>query len=322
MPALSIVVPVYNVEKYLHRCLDSILAQTFSNYELILVDDGSTDSSPSICDAYAAADPRIKVIHKENMGLSSARNAGLEVSTAPIVSFIDSDDYIAPNLYADVVDFHQTVGADIVEFQYKKVSPDIYTPYITSNKSPNYTIFTGIELIPRIYQNTPDASVTVWNKTYRRSLFDNLKFTVGKTNEDTLITPQLFFQASKVIIIDKVYYYYVQTSNSIMRSEFCLQKLDKIYALQQNRLFYIKKNLHNALAWHDTTYAFVLIKMLDLTRNKYGTTCHEYLEMRAEFVRLFPEFIRNKHFNLRQKLLLSCYLFNLNRESKKGCIAI
>ncbi|MCP9380716.1 glycosyltransferase family 2 protein, partial [Lacticaseibacillus paracasei] len=99
MPKISIIVPVYNVEKYLQKCVDSILAQSFRDYELILVDDGATDASPSICDDYAEKDQRVKVIHKQNGGLSDARNAGINVASAPFLGFIDSDDYIAPDMY-------------------------------------------------------------------------------------------------------------------------------------------------------------------------------------------------------------------------------
>ena len=181
-PLLSIIVPVYKVENYLQKCIDSILAQTFTDFELILVDDGSPDGCPALCDAAAAKDARVRVIHQKNGGLSAARNAGLDVARGAWIGFVDSDDYIAPEMYEKLYRAVQSTGADLALCDYAKVDeagvPGVQTHVPVPQKS-----LTGRELLQKAYWTTAQIA---WNKLYRRTIFAQLRYPVGKLNEDFL----------------------------------------------------------------------------------------------------------------------------------------
>ena len=147
-PLLSIIVPVYKVENYLQKCIDSILAQTFTDFELILVEDGSPDGCPALCDAAAAKDARIRVLHQKNGGLSAARNAGLDVARGEWIGFVDSDDYIAPEMYETLYKAVQSTGADLALCDYAAVD-EAGTPCLLPYTAPAQRIFTGRELLKK-----------------------------------------------------------------------------------------------------------------------------------------------------------------------------
>lgn len=298
--------PVYNVEKYLRRCLDSILNQTFADFELILVDDGSPDNCGTICDEYAQKDNRVRAFHKSNGGLSSARNFGLEKSRGSFVSFIDSDDFIAADLYETAVSLQKKYQADIVEFG---VCRDYQ---IEEKRREKYfeAVYSGVEMLSRLYRDCIGGSVYPWNKLYRKELFEKNRFTEGRINEDTLIMPKLYFSAKTVAVTNKYMYYYVLSEGSIMRSGFSIKRMDTIYAYQDNREFYLRHNLKDALEYHDATYAFMLLNMSKKIKGNFGSEHDAYKECVDRFVELFPDFMRNRRINLRQK-------FYLARECKK-----
>lgn len=174
-PKISIIVPVYNVEKYLERCLDSILSQSFNAFELILVNDGSTDNSYKICEKYSYNDKRIKLINKENGGLSSARNAGIEASQGEYIGFIDSDDYIDKFMYEILYNYAEKNKSDIVICKYKKVDANF-----GMNENLNYNVeeinYSNFQALNQLYEENNIEFVVMWNKLYKRSLFDNIKF--------------------------------------------------------------------------------------------------------------------------------------------------
>lgn len=229
-PNISIIVPIYNVELYLHRCVDSLLRQTYKNFELILVDDGSPDNCGAICDEYAAADSRICVIHKPNGGLSDARNAGLEVVQGEYIAFVDSDDWVAKDylerLMATLID----TGADICECDVLRTSgeeicPEQGTPVVYE---------TAEALLQLIHDGV--FRQYVWNKLYRREVIADILFPKGKTNEDEFWTYQVFGNAKMVAKISDVLYFYFQRPGSIMGETYSLRRLDALEAkLQRQR---------------------------------------------------------------------------------------
>lgn len=208
---ISIIVPVYNVESYLTRCIESILAQTYTNWELILVDDGSPDRCPEICDAYAAKDKRIKVLHKTNGGLSDARNHGLDVATGDYILFVDSDDYIHPHMLQAMSRLATEKNADIVQCSYIRGTENSFPTITESTK--HYTFDNK-----SIFISTRQQTI-LCAKFYRRSLWDSLRMPVGKIHEDDFTTWRLYCHSHRIVIIDTPYYYYYINPRGIMACE-------------------------------------------------------------------------------------------------------
>ena len=226
-PLLSIIVPVYDVENYLQKCIDSILAQTLTDFELILVEDGSPDNCPALCDA-AAKDARVRVLHQKNGGLSAARNAGLDAARGEWIGFVDSDDYIAPEMYETLYKAVQSTGADLALCDYVKVDENGALCTQTHVAVPQKSL-TGRELLQKAYWTTVQIA---WNKLYRRSLFAQLRYPVGKLNEDFFVIPEICLNTQRAVVVPEVLYYYVQRSDSIMGKSRTLRHYDGAEAAQ------------------------------------------------------------------------------------------
>ena len=227
-PLLSIIVPVYDVERYLQKCIDSILAQTFTDFELILVDDGSPDNCPALCDAAAAKDARIRVLHQKNGGLSAARNAGLDVARGEWIGFVDSDDYIAPEMYETLYKAVQSTGADLALCDYVKVDETGALCTQTHVAVPQKSL-TGRELLQKAYWTTVQIAC---NKLYHRTIFAQLRYPVGKLNEDFFVIPEICLNTQKAVVVPDVLYYYVQRGDSIMGKSRTLRHYDAAEAAQ------------------------------------------------------------------------------------------
>ncbi len=240
---ISVIVPIYKVEKYLSRCVDSILAQTYTDLEIILVDDGSPDGCGAICDAYAEKDSRIKVVHKINGGLSDARNAGLDVATGEYVGFIDSDDYIHPQMYEKLLDALRSTGSQISLCGYVYVDEE--TGAVLEDLSKYNPITTEVlsrkEALEKIcaYRSGYSYYVTAWNKLYERKLFDTIRFPKGKLHEDELTVHYLFNAVEQVATVSDLLYYYVQRAGSIMNTKATVKSLDIIEAMLNRYQFYL-----------------------------------------------------------------------------------
>ena len=222
MQKLSVIVPVYKVEPYIHKCVDSILGQTYTNLEVILVDDGSPDNCGKICDEYAAKDKRVKVIHKKNGGLSDARNAGIDISTGDIIGFIDSDDYIEARMYQEMIDYMEHNNLDIVCAD---------TNQVKGNKikfKPRYKknyVWNKQEALSEILNENLDNAA--WNKIYKREIIGNTRFPLGRVYEDVATIYKFIYNAHKVGYLSKPYYYYVKRKGSIVTSGFnCKSRYD------------------------------------------------------------------------------------------------
>ena len=236
---ISIIVPIYKVEKYINQCLDSICGQTYKNLEIILVDDGSPDNCGKICDEYAQKDSRIKVIHKENGGLSSARNAGLDVIKGEYISFIDSDDFIENNFIEKLYNLCIDNDVDIAECNYLQFENEIEK---TKNKD-KVEIFTSYEMQNRMYSVYGTRTTVVWNKLYKNYIYKELRFPNGKINEDEFCTYKAFYNCKKKIAVtNENLYYYRYNSESIMGKKFNSKRFDVIDAYEERKTFYKKHN--------------------------------------------------------------------------------
>ena len=237
MDLISIIVPIYKVEPYLDRCIQSIVAQTYDNLEIILVDDGSPDSCPAICDAWAKKDSRIRVIHKENGGLSDARNAGMAVATGKYVSFIDSDDHIAPEFIAKLYEAIVNTGAQIAECATDYVDED--GTVLRLRSAANTQQMGKLEALRRLVQED-GVYQTVWNKLYRRDIMADIPFAVGKLNEDEFWTYQVLDRIEKLAVVPEPLYHYLQRGGSIIGTGYNLRRLDGLEGLFQ-RMQYLQK---------------------------------------------------------------------------------
>ena len=212
-PLITVIVPIYNVEVYLRKCLDSILAQTYKNLEIILVDDGSPDGCPAICDEYAEIDKRIQVIHKENGGLSDARNAGVEIAMGDYIGFVDSDDWIMPDMYEYLLEGLCGYMADIAYCGFVNVH-STWAEYPNNQTDKVYTKETALnELFFDRLKNF------AWNKLYKAELWQNVRFPVGRNFEDILTMYKLFEQSKRIAILKEPKYYYLIRSDGITNTK-------------------------------------------------------------------------------------------------------
>lgn len=235
---ISVIVPVYNVEKYIRRCIESILIQEYRNFELILVDDGSTDSSGDICEEYAKDNNRITVIHQENKGLSGARNTGISNAKGEWVVFIDSDDYISKTMLGDLYDaaINNNVTLAMCDFQcIDETGKD--TGESTGSPIKNECVDSHT-LLKRLYRTGGWFYIVAWNKIYHRSLLDEEFYPIEKLHEDEFVIAELIWKAKTVVCIDKKDYYYVtQRPGSIMHGKQIKLFLDLLEALSQRFMF-------------------------------------------------------------------------------------
>ena len=205
---LSVIVPVYNSEKFLQRCINSILHQTYKDLELILIDDGSTDSSGSICDSFADIDSRVTVLHQKNSGVSEARNLGLNTAKGDYITFVDSDDYIDSNMYEKLISRLLEFNADISHCGYKRVNPE---GIIQKEVHGTHKVLcqNSIEAANCFLQGKY-FNCGIWNKLFKASLFENVRFNTNlKINEDVVVGFLAFQNAKKIVFVDETYYCYV-----------------------------------------------------------------------------------------------------------------
>ena len=226
MEKISVIIPIYKVEKYLERCINSVVNQTYENLEIILVDDGSPDDCPRICDKWAEKDERIIVVHKENGGLSDARNAGMKVMTGDYVFFVDSDDWIHKDTIRILKQYEEKHGVDIVECKAQVTSGEVDEASLEAD-SVETKVYNTAEAMAALLRDYP-LRQTVWNKLYRKDVVEGVLFEVGKYHEDEFWTYQVIDRAEKILYVDVELYYYFQRSDSIMGQAFSIKRLDAV----------------------------------------------------------------------------------------------
>ncbi len=295
MCEISIIVPVYNVEKYLEKCVDSILKQTFTDFELILVDDGSPDNSGAICDQYAEKDARVKVIHKENGGLSSARNAGIDVARGKYLGFIDSDDYIAEDMYALLYNNIVKEEADMsicgIYDVYKDKEPKILSKF--------RKVCTKTETM-KLILDANIISVHAVNKLYKRELFNSIRYPVGTITEDAAIILDIVNQCKKIIVESTQKYFYFHRENSISSKNFSKKDLQTITVWNKNERWILDNipslytEVHTRVCWANF---IVLDKIVNANaENKVSETGRivRYLRSNYKFIMKNSIITRNR----------------------------
>lgn len=246
MPEISIIVPIYNVEKYLKRCVDSILSQKFTDFELILVDDGSSDKCPKICDEYLQKDSRVRVIHKENGGQADARNAGLEVAEGKYIGFVDSDDFIHPQMYELLHAVSIIHDAGIVQCEFYRFNENENTGPFQDETVSSMRIMSKEEYLDAFYpENCYAVTSTVCNKLYKNTIFRELRFPLGQYYEDGSVLLETLDICAKsygnIILLPNQLYWYMQRKGSTMHSAYSPKWFQGTNNNNNNNLYFFRK---------------------------------------------------------------------------------
>jgi putative glycosyltransferase len=303
---ISIIVPVYNIEQYIEECVESVLAQDYQDYELILVDDGSIDTSGTICDRLQAKDRRIYVLHKVNGGLSSARNAGLDISNGEYVFFLDGDDRIPSDCLSNMLMAIEKSNSDLCVGDYIRFD----TKDVDAHTNIDWN---GIRLlegrqIPDIYLNYGGYFVVAWNKLYRKKIFDNLCYNEGKVHEDEFLAHKIWKKCARICCIDNIVYHYRYTQNSIMNSKLTIKRLDSIEAYC-DRIKSFRKDGHDLAAqnveyllWQDVRLKYFRV---DSQENK-----KRMFELRKLIRKNWKYLMKNVKFTYKEKIAISIFCVN------------
>lgn len=303
---ISIIVPVYNVEQYLEKCVDSIINQKYKNLEIILVDDGATDSSGKLCDELAKIDNRIKVYHKENGGLSDARNYGVERATGDYIGFVDSDDYIDSEMYEELYEAIKKENVDVVECNLKIIYPD-RVELFTEQKY--YNVYTKQEYLEE-YLKIEKIFGSACVRLIKSDIAKKLKFPVGKLYEDTYYAYDLIEKVDRYVIMNNPYYNYLMRENSITNTKFNPRIPDLIEIVEKFR----KTTYENYPGLKEAAdcrkmYAYFSVLNSILLEENYRDNEY-YSEILSYFKRNYISLLKNKYINRNRKL--SVILIKLN----------
>lgn len=295
---ISVIIPVYKVEKYLKRCVESVVNQTYKNIEIILVNDGSPDKCGEICDEYARIDSRIKVIHKENGGLSSARNSGLDIASGDYIMFVDSDDWIS-EVSLEQLNEYIDMDYDIINFKFSFVKENSKELIETNNNIKDSYECDLITYIDKLFSG--ELNFFIWNKLYKKNLFDEVRFPEGRNYEDLATIYKLYFNAKSIIVTDyTLYYYWLGNSNSITSNSTVKNMRDyllstkEIYEVNKNYLQINKRDFSNVDTWYKMMIIQLLINYTKST-NKNNALKREILfELRNSKVRISAVYKQGK----------------------------
>lgn len=297
-PLISIIIPVYKVEKYLEKCIESVLNQTYKKLQIILVDDGSPDNCGDICDRYAKMDERIEVIHKENGGLSDARNAGLKVVRGEYIGFIDSDDYVSKEMFENMYNTLISNNADVSICNFYTVIDD---KNIIKNEDNGIEIYNKLEILKEVLLDKKIQSYA-WNKLYKKELFKDIEYPVGKKYEDIGTTFYILEKCNKVAASGRPEYYYLTRGDSIVNNNTESTVIDyiklisdrydyidqKYEELRKYNVYYITKTLLTAF-----TDAFYLKDnsedFLNVLNNFFDKVKEIFKNNEADVITLFNE---------------------------------
>lgn len=306
---ISVVVPIYKVEKFLPTCIESLIKQSYKNMELILVDDGSPDLCPQICDKYKQLDSRIKVIHKTNGGLSDARNAGIEIAQGEWITFVDSDDYVGDDFLKTLYIMARKSNADISICDYESVLDD----GAEERKYTHVVEYNNVECLKKTYiPEVHGMEFTAWGKLYRIGLFRDLgiRYPVGKIHEDTFTTYKLLYEANRIVFFDAIEYFYRRREESIMTSAFNKKRLVTLDATREACQFFERKKeselLELAINMHLRNYVCIYN---DLYKNR--NNINNYTAVKRNVLKKYREdfqyYIKKSNFKVRKKIFYTMF---------------
>ena len=302
---ISVIVPIYNVEKYLPRCIESIINQTYTNLEIILVDDGSPDKCGEICDEYARKDARIKVIHKENGGLSDARNAGIEIAIGQYIAFVDSDDFIASNMYEVLHKNIKETNSDIAITNFYKFENE--EEIVEIRQEEKIIIYNREEMFRHMYDNYL-LTVVAWNKLYKRQIFKQIRYPVGKIIEDSAIVHYLIDKSTKIVISNLQLYFYYQRTDSIMNTP-NLALLDELDFLYDRVKFFEKLQMEDSETYNITIENYIT-KYIELYC-KFAEAKKYKKDLYKNYSKKMNELMKKYKFtNIKRKIKFNLFFFS------------
>lgn len=239
---VSIIVPVYNVENYIEKCIKSILTQSYKNIEILLIDDGSKDASGDICDKLAETDSRIRVFHQENSGVSVTRNKGLDEANGEYIAFVDSDDIVSSNYVEILLRACISNNAKMSQCNHERFEDENEIHYFNGKADGNISIVSGRDICKKIYSTEGVNATVLWNKMYHASLFKGLRFPVGKIHEDLYLSYRVYYGVERVATVPYILYHYRVTPESITQKTFSKKNLFYLDAVQSQVEFYDEMN--------------------------------------------------------------------------------
>ena len=298
---ISIIIPVYKVEAYLTACVESVLDQTYQNIEVILVDDGSPDRCPQMCDDFAAADSRIRVIHKANGGLSSARNAGIDAAKGEYLAFLDSDDLWTPMFLERLHTALTEADADFAVCLFRRFQGEAPTELPRQAET---EILSQREAFDCLFSVRNENMVVAPNKLYRRHIFHSLRYPEGKVHEDEAVIHEVIGNAERVAWLDEAHYLYRQAPNSITTAKFNLKRLDETIAKERRIAFFVEQGMQDLADRTRLAYLSCLMRLYRTVqaeledRATAKEVCQKIYDRFCELCK--PELIQDR--SLREKL--------------------
>lgn len=288
---ISVIVPVFNVAPYITRCIESLQNQTFSEMEIILVDDGSTDESGKICDSFSKQDSRIIVLHKENGGLSSARNAGIDMARGKYLGFVDGDDWIAKDMYEELYYLAESEDAQIVSCKYQGVDNEDIENAENIEETHIFTVLECKDALKKFFFR--EITESVCDKLFLRKLFSGLRFPVGEINEDTVMVANLLMKSQRIVFSERRLYFYRKRDGSITKSGYSerfrvVDKHIRQIAVLTNKVYpELKSDMAYFFGVH--YYCLLLAILKDNNRRKFQKDYQYYLQ---QFQKFFVPFIK------------------------------
>ena len=309
---ISVIVPIYKVEPYIRQCIDSIINQTYKNLEIILVDDGSPDGCPQICDEYATKDTRVIVIHKENGGLSSARNAGLEIATGDYIAFVDSDDWLDFTMYERLYDVAVKTDSDITTcgIKYHDASSEIESSLDTGS----VIEWEKYEAIKKLITPVYNIRFEVWNKLFKSSLIRNIRFKEGQVYEDVYFDRIVFLNANKIVTLNTNLYYYRVSRPGNTNSSFTERKL-QIFKELDDFIYELNHIGHSDIGYIYLCYAIETCMSFYIAANKLAKSPMIVKKLFSQYIVMYSKLkLRTIFFNPRYVLFrLSPSLYKIIR---------
>lgn len=309
-PKLSIIVPVYNIEKYIEKCILSILNQSITDFELILINDGSIDGSPQICDKYATLDNRVKVIHQENTGVSSARNAGLTIAQGEFIGFVDGDDYIESNMYESIIKEMEKSGVDIGICGYDLVYDNKIEPRRYFGVEGSTTILSQDDTLMESIKIPSTINFYVCNKVFRKEIINGIYFSREITiGEDADFFLRVSFNAKESIYISTCFYHYLQRDGSAMHSD-PAKKIELFYLtnLIFNDISKFKPHILDFALRHYVDIGFTILNLAHQTQdNRFDYVINQ---IKRGFIHKLDKILKCKEITINQKILILIYLAN------------
>jgi glycosyltransferase involved in cell wall biosynthesis len=305
-PLISVIVPVYRVEAYLQTCVDSILGQTYPNLEILLVDDGSPDRCGQICESYAAADTRVRVIHQENGGVSKARNTGLDVCSGAYLCFIDSDDFIDRHYIEVLYSLCAENGADMSMCRMVRTIDG--TVPVPNLRGP-VRLYSGREMSVRLHSDATGNYAVICNKLFRRKLFESLRFPSGRRYEDEYVVHQYFWASENVAITQAALYVYRQREDSFTGSAFTSARLDALSALEERLRFYAELEDPELEARANAVYCYLMRRCLPELR-KLEKPAHLSAQLKKKLRRSFWRLCLSKDLPAKKKASIVLHMIS------------